>query len=330
MSVEKALATSAGEATATSAGTAAASPSDPDLALTGRAKRAQDNARVLQEALPWLTRWAGRTLVVKYGGNALTPTADGPGEDPSFARDVALLHSVGVRVVVVHGGGPQITMLAERLGLATTFHEGRRVTDAPTLQAAQMALLGQVNPMLVRMISDAGAPAVGVSGTDSGQVTAAVTDPAMGLVGTVDHVDPTLLTQVLDSGRIPVMATLCATADGQVVNVNADEVAGAVAQALGADKLIYLTNVPGLYENFGTPDSTLLSEVGVARLRQMIDDDELVTGMIPKIASIVAALDGGVPQAHLLDGRVEHALLLEIFTDSGIGTMIVPSTSGSA
>jgi len=299
-----------------------------EVLVDDRLKRAQDKARVLQEALPWMTRWAGQTLVVKYGGNALTPTETGPGEDPSFARDIALLHSIGVRVVVVHGGGPQISQLADRLGLETTFVEGRRVTDAPTLQAVQMALLGQVNPMLVRMISDAGAPAVGVAGTDSGQVMAIQHDPRMGLVGRVDRVDPTLLHQMLDSGRIPVMATLCTTADGQTVNVNADEVAGAVAQALGADKLIYLTNVAGLYENFGTPASTLLSEVGVGRLRQMIADDELVTGMIPKIASIVAALDGGVPQAHLLDGRIEHAILLEIFTDAGVGTMILPSPEG--
>ena len=282
-----------------------------EVLVDDRLKRAQDKARVLQEALPWMTRWAGQTLVVKYGGNALTPTETGPGEDPSFARDIALLHSIGVRVVVGHGGGPQISQLADRLGLETTF--------------VQMALLGQVNPMLVRMISDAGAPAVGVAGTDSGQVMAIQHDPRMGLVGRVDRVDPTLLHQMLDSGRIPVMATLCTTADGQTVNVNADEVAGAVAQALGADKLIYLTNVAGLYENFGTPASTLLSEVGVGRLRQMIADDELVTGMIPKIASIVAALDGGVPQAHLLDGRIEHAILLEIFTDAGVGTMILPS-----
>ncbi len=298
-----------------------------DPVLTDRTRVAQDKARVLQEALPWLTRWAGRTLVVKYGGNALAPaegdaTVESPGEDPSFARDIALLHSVGVRVVVVHGGGPQISALADRLGLATDFVDGKRVTDAATLQAVQMALLGQVNPMLVRMISDAGAPAVGVAGTDSGLVLARQHDPRLGLVGEVDAVDPTLLDQLLDSGRVPVMATLCTTADGDVVNVNADTVAGAIAVALGADKLIYLTNVAGLYENFGTPESTLLSEVGVERLRQMLDDDELVTGMIPKIDSIVTALDGGVPQAHLLDGRVEHALLLEIFTDSGIGTMI--------
>ncbi len=144
------------------------------------------------------------------------------------------------------------------------------------------------------------------------------------------EVDPTLLNQLLDSGRIPVMATLCTTADGRVVNVNADAVAGAIAVALGADKLIYLTNVPGLYEHFGTPDSALLSQVGVDRLRQMLADRELVTGMIPKIASIVGAIEGGVPQAHLLDGRIEHALLLEIFTDAGIGTMVTESSVPTA
>lgn len=303
------------------------------IVLNDRTRAAQDKARILQEALPWMTRWAGRTVVVKYGGNALVPgglggpaTVEKPGEDPSFAADIALLRSVGVRVVVVHGGGPQISALADRLGLATEFVDGKRVTDAATLQAVQMALLGQVNPMLVRMISDAGTPAIGVAGTDSGLVTARRTDPGLGLVGEVTAVDPTLLNELLDSGRVPVMATLCTTSQGELVNVNADTVAGAVAVALGADKLIYLTNVAGLYEHFGTPDSTLLSEVGVKRLEQMIQREELMTGMIPKIASIIAALAGGVPQAHLLDGRVEHALLLEIFTDSGIGTMVSTRT----
>jgi acetylglutamate kinase len=299
-----------------------------DVVMTDRTREAQDKARVLQEALPWMTRWSGRTVVVKYGGNALSDTAGLDEDDTSFARDVALLHSVGVRVVVVHGGGPQISALAERLGIGTTFVDGKRVTDAATLQAVQMALLGQVNPLLVRMISDAGAPAVGVAGTDSGLVTARRADPRLGLVGEVDAVDPTLLVDLLDRGRVPVLATLCTTADGTVVNVNADAVAGAVATALRADKLIYLTNVAGLYEGFGTPDSALLSEVGVDRLQQMLDDGALVTGMIPKIASIVAALRGGVPQAHLLDGRVAHALLLEIFTDSGVGTMITAEHPG--
>ncbi|MEE8603464.1 acetylglutamate kinase [Euzebya tangerina] len=296
------------------------------IVMTDRAKAAQQKARILQEALPWMTRWSGRTVVIKYGGNALQPAGapdvTGPGEDPSFAADVALLHSVGVRVVVVHGGGPQISALADRLGLETAFVDGKRVTDAPTLQAVQMALLGQVNPMLVRMISDAGAAAVGVSGTDSGLVTATTVDDRLGLVGEVDRIDPTYLDELLDSGRVPVMATLCQTTEGTLVNVNADTVAGALAVALRADKLIYLTNVAGLYDNFGTPDSTLLSEVSVARLEQMLADDELVTGMIPKISSIVTAVHGGVPQAHLLDGRIEHALLLEIFTDEGIGTMV--------
>ncbi len=290
--------------------------------LTDRMRAAQDKARVLGEALPWITRWAGHTVVVKYGGNAIPDAENGGGPDDTFAADIALLHSVGLRVVVVHGGGPQISQLASRLGLESTFVDGRRVTDAATLEVVKMALLGQVNPMLVSMITQAGAPAVGVAGTDSNLVTAVQTDPAMGLVGEVSHVDPTLLHQLLDSGRVPVVATLCVTATGAAVNVNADEVAGAIATALPADKLIYLTNVPGLYEDFGTPDSTLLSEVGVDKLKRMLADGDLHTGMVPKIASLVAALDGGVAQGHLLDGRIAHALLLEIFTDSGIGTMV--------
>ncbi|MGH8898442.1 MAG: acetylglutamate kinase [Egibacteraceae bacterium] len=289
------------------------------LDLTDRAKAAQAKARVLREALPWITRWAGRTVVVKYGGNASVGM-----QAATFAADVALLHSVGLRVVVVHGGGPQISALSERLGLEPTFVEGQRVTDAATLEVVRMVLLGQVNPQLVGMICSAGAPAVGVAGTDAGLIRARQGDPALGAVGEVEAVDPHVLVTLLDSGAVPVVATVGRDPEGRELNINADTVAGAVAVSLRADKLIYLTNVPGLYEDFGTASSTLLSEVGVGRLRAMLTSGELHTGMIPKVASIVAAFDGGIEQAHLLDGRIEHALLLEIFTDEGIGTMVTP------
>ncbi|MGH8885500.1 MAG: acetylglutamate kinase [Egibacteraceae bacterium] len=289
------------------------------LDLTDRAKAAQAKARVLREALPWITRWAGRTVVVKYGGNASV------GMQPAtFAADVALLHSVGLRVVVVHGGGPQISAMSERLGLEPAFVEGQRVTDAATLEVVRMVLLGQVNPQLVGMICSAGAPAVGVGGTDAGLIRARQADPALGAVGEVEAVDPHVLVTLLDSGAVPVVATVGRDPEGRELNINADTVAGAIAVSLRADKLIYLTNVPGLYEDFGTASSTLLSEVGVGRLRAMLASGELHTGMIPKVASIVAAFDGGIEQAHLLDGRIEHALLLEIFTDEGIGTMVTP------
>jgi acetylglutamate kinase len=297
---------------------------EAQAALPARAVRAQDKARVLREALPWITRWADRTIVVKVGGSV------GRGETTSameaaFAADVALLRSVGLKVVVVHGGGPQISHLADRLGLRSSFVDGRRVTDAAMLEAVRFVLLGQVNPHLVGLISQAGARAVGVAGTDAALVTARPADPALGFVGEVAAVDPTVLHPLLDRGVVPVVATVARGEDGQDYNVNADTVAAAVAGALQADKLIYLTNVAGLYDSFGSDDRSLLSEVDVPQLQHMLAAGEIVTGMVPKIAGCVDALEHGVRRAHLLDGRVEHALLLEIFTDAGIGTMIVPS-----
>ena len=293
-----------------------------DAPLTSRARDAQAKARVLREALPWMTRWAGRTVVVKYGGNAVTDSGLA-----SFAADVALLHSVGLRVVVVHGGGPQISALSARLGLDHRFVDGLRVTDAATLEVVKMVLLGQVNPRIVGAIAAEGATAVGVSGTDGMLLTVRPADPRLGYVGEVTAVNPRVLSALLEQGAVPVVAPLGhAPGDlgGGEYNVNADAVAGAVAVALGADKLIYLTNVAGLYESFGLGDAepTLLANVTLERLHELLADRALHDGMVPKIASVVAALEGGVAHAHLLDGRVEHALLLEIFTDSGVGTMI--------
>jgi acetylglutamate kinase len=297
-------------------------------ALSGRARRAQDKARVLREALPWITRWAGKTVVVKVGGSVGQGTAQTM--ETSLAADIALLRSVGLHVVVVHGGGPQISELADRLGLRSEFVAGRRVTDADMLEAVRYVLLGQVNPRLVGLVSQAGARAAGVAGTDAHLITARPADAALGFVGEVDEVDPTVLRSLLDDHVVPVVATVARGRDGQDYNVNADTVAGAIAMALGADKLIYLTNVAGLYDSFGSGDSQLLSEVDVAQLRAMIADGTIVTGMIPKITSCIQALEHGVARAHLLDGRIEHALLLEIFTDAGIGTMIVPVSEDDA
>ena len=295
---------------------------DAQAALSSRARRAQDKARVLREALPWITRWAGHTIVVKVGGSV------GQGETPeamegAFAADIALLRSVGLNVVVVHGGGPQISQLADRLGLRSEFVAGRRVTDQSMLETVRYVLLGQVNPHLVSLISQAGARAVGVAGTDAHLITARPADAALGFVGEVDDVDPTVLRSLLAESVVPVVATVARGRDGQDYNINADAVASAVAVALGADKLIYLTDVAGLYDSFGSEDSHLLSEVDLGQLQAMISDGTITTGMIPKIASCIDALQRGVAQAHLLDGRIEHALLLEIFTDAGIGTMIV-------
>lgn len=287
--------------------------------LTDRTKAAQDKARVLREALPWITRWAGRTVVVKYGGNAMGDDELGA----TFAGDVALLASVGLNVVVVHGGGPQISALSQQLGVEAQFVDGRRVTDEATLGIVKMVLLGQVNPELVGLVERAGARAVGVSGTDDGLLRVTPAGQGLGHVGEVAHVDPRMLRTLLADGAVPVVAGLGRGPDGGDYNVNADAVAGALATALDADKLIYLTNVSGLYEDFGTDAQTLLSTVTVAQLERMRADGALHTGMVPKVDSVLGALRGGVGQAHLLDGRIEHALLLEIFTDEGVGTMIV-------
>jgi acetylglutamate kinase len=293
-----------------------------------RVATAQNKAAVLREALPWITRFHGQTVVIKYGGNAMVDDE----LKRSFAADVALLHFVGLRPVIVHGGGPQISSLAGQLGVESTFVGGLRVTDDAMMDVVRMSLLGKVNPELVGLVQAAGAPAVGVAGTDAGllQVRPAV-GPAgedLGLVGEVDHVDTSYLLELLDDGFLPVVATVGRDAQGRERNVNADLAAGAVAAALGASKLVYLTDVPGLYEHFGDPQrESLMSEVTAGRLRAMLDADELHEGMRPKIRSIVAALVDGVPQAHILDGRVLHAVLIEIFTDEGVGTMVTPDAT---
>lgn len=311
---------------------------ESESSLTQREVAAQSKASVLREALPWITRFHGSTVVIKYGGNAMID------EDlkRSFAADVALMHFVGLRPVIVHGGGPQISGLAEQLGIASEFVDGLRVTDDAMMNVVRMALLGQVNPELVGHVQAAGAPAVGVAGTDANLLTVQpATSPsgvALGRVGEIVDVDTTILEEMLDDGFLPVVATTGRDRHGRDHNVNADLAAGAIAGALGAAKLMYLTNVPGLYLNFGdaaagiAPDhGSLIGQVTPARLRSMLDKGDLHTGMLPKVRSVLAALDDGVPQAHLLDGRVKHAVLIELFTDEGIGTMVTmqpPSPDG--
>jgi acetylglutamate kinase len=295
-----------------------------------RVEAAQGKAAVLREALPWITRFHGQTVVIKYGGNAMVDDT----LKRSFAADVALLHFVGLKPVIVHGGGPQISGLADQLGVASRFVGGLRVTDAAMMDVVRMALLGKVNPEVVGLVQDAGAPAVGVAGTDANllQVRPAV-GPAgedLGFVGEVERVDTDYLDDLLADGFLPVVATVGRDADGVDRNVNADLAAGAIAAALGASKLVYLTDVPGLYLDFGDPErQALVSEVSVDRLERMLADDELHAGMRPKVRSIVGAIRRGVPQAHILDGRVLHAVLIEIFTDEGVGTMVTPSVAAT-
>ncbi len=275
------------------------------------------NAELLVEMLPYIQRWRGKVIVIKYGGNAM---ADGALAE-RFAEDVVLMHQVGMLPLVVHGGGPQIGDLMERLGKEPEFRDGLRVTDAETLDIARMVLVGKVNRDIVGSINVHGPLAVGVSGEDGGLITAAARNPELGFVGDVASVDPTLLTKLFSEGLIPVMSTIGADASGQAYNINADTVAGAVAEAIGAEKVVYLTDVEGLYEDFSDKNS-LIRQISANELQGKIDSGRVTDGMIPKIEACISAVNNGVASAHLLDGRIPHVALLEIFTDAGIGTMI--------
>jgi acetylglutamate kinase len=273
-------------------------------------------ARLLGEALPYIQRFHDRVVVVKYGGNAMT--AEG---DAGFARDIVLMHSVGIRPVVVHGGGPQITELMARLGKEATFRNGLRVTDAESLEITRMVLVGKVNRELVGAINRHGPLAVGVSGEDAGLIEARRRDPELGFVGDVATVNPALLQRLLAERLIPVVATIGVDPEGQAYNINADTVAGAIAQALSAEKLIFLTDIEGLRRDVDAEDS-LISHCSTGELRLLINEGVVGTGMIPKAEACLHAVEATVESAHLIDGRRPHVLLLELFTDAGIGTMI--------
>jgi len=282
--------------------------------------RPVDKAETLVEALPYIRRFWGRTIVVKYGGHALAGANESPALD-LFAQDVVLMRSVGMRPVVVHGGGPQISDLMARLGKTTEFRGGLRVTDAETVEIARMVLVGQVNPSIVSAINRHGSLAIGVSGEDARLIRARPADPELGFVGDVEAIDPTVLLRLLDQEMIPVVATIGVDEAGQAYNINADVVAGAIAEALGAEKLVYLTDVEGLRRDLGDP-SSLIRQTTSSELQRLLDDGTLAGGMIPKISSCVRAVTHGVSRAHILDGRIPHVLLLELFTDEGIGTMV--------
>ena len=277
-------------------------------------------ASTLVEALPYIRRFAGKTIVVKYGGNALSSTE---GHDPLtlFAEDIVLMRLVGMRPVVVHGGGPQITALMERLGKKSEFVNGLRVTDAETVEIARMVLKGEVNPQLVAAINVHGNYAVGVSGVDGGLIRAEARDPELGFVGDVTEINPEVINGLLDDEFIPVIATIGSDETGQAYNINADTAAGAIAEALGAEKLIYLTDIEGLRRDIADA-ATLIRRTTADQLDALVADGIIEGGMIPKIDSCTHAVRNGVEGGHILDGRVAHVLLLELFTDDGIGTMI--------
>ena len=275
--------------------------------------------QVLIEALPYIRRFWGTTVVVKFGGNAMVDAALAR----QFADDIVLLHAVGLRIVVVHGGGPQISEAMAKFGKVPEFREGQRVTDAETLEIVRMVLVGKVGRDIVSSINVHGPLAVGISGEDAGLIAAEARDPELGFIGDVVSVNPTIVERLLAEHLIPVVSTIGSDAAGQAYNINADAVAGALAGALGAEKVLYLTDVAGVMRDLHDP-STLMTELTPSQIRDLIAQGVIDGGMIPKTEACITALDRGAKAAHLLDGRVAHALLLEIFTDTGIGTMVVP------
>lgn len=275
-------------------------------------------ADVLSTALPYLKRYKGKTVVIKLSGELLIDEA----KLESFARDIVLLSSVGVKIVLCHGGGAQISKEMEAIGLAPKFIDGQRITCKQTLDVAARVLLGDLNRKIVSKINSFDPVAIGLSGIDANIITVKQKDKKFGQVGTIDMVLSEPLKLLLDGGYIPVISSLGSDNNGDNYNINADAVAGEVSKALKAEKLILLTNTSGIYEDFSKKEK-FISEIDVSSLKTLIEKDVVVDGMIPKVEAIIVALRGGVGRAHIIDGRLEHALLIEVFTEEGIGTMII-------
>jgi len=283
-----------------------------------------ETAAILVQALPYIQRFHGRSVVVKLGGAAIDRELD-----RALAQDVLLLRSVGVRCVLVHGGGPQVDALMKRMGKVPEFRDGLRVTDAETLEIVRMVLTGKINRDLVSTINREALEepvAVGVSGEDAGLLTVVPRDSGLGFVGDVSHVRASVLERLLAEGLTPVVSTIGADGSGQPYNVNADEAARAIAVAMAAEKIVYLTATPGLLEDV-EDESSLVPRLTSAELRERIEHDSVSRGMIPKLRACADAVDAGVRTAHIIDGRVPHALLIELLTDEGIGTMVKKEAS---
>jgi acetylglutamate kinase len=277
--------------------------------------------RVLSEALPYIQQFSGRTVVIKYGGAAMK---DGHLKQ-TVMRDIVFLYCVGLRPVVVHGGGPEINSWLTKLNIEPQFKNGLRVTDAATMDVVEMVLVGRVNKEIVSLINRAGGAAVGLCGKDGGMIRARPQgDEGIGFVGEVSAMNPRLIDALVKDGYIPVISSVAADDDGQAYNINADTVAGELAAALNAEKLILLTDTPGILENYQDP-ATLIAKLDIQQARALIETGIVGGGMIPKVNCCVRSLAQGVKAAHIIDGRIPHALLLEIFTDAGIGSMIVAS-----
>lgn len=310
---------------AVSAGSADALPSADAADTDEQVFKPQRRARALVEALPYIQKFHNAVVVIKYGGSAMID----PSLARSFARDIVLISSVGMRPVVVHGGGPQISEMMAQLGMDSEFHQGLRVTDADALDVVRMVLVGKIGRDIVRAVQVSGGSAVGLSGEDCGLITAVQRDPKLGYVGDVAVVNPRIVEEMLDSGIVPIVSSIGADDRGQAYNINADAVAAALAGALKAAKLVYLTDVSGLLTDLDDP-SSVLSAATAEEVSGMIGRKVIAGGMIPKAQACVDALRLGASSAHMLDGRIPNAVLLELFTDAGIGTMITaPDTTAS-
>jgi len=279
-------------------------------------------AAIFSEALPFIRRFRGSTIVIKYGGSAMVD--DHIRE--SFADDVAMLHYVGINPVIVHGGGPHISAAMGQRGIEPQFFEGLRVTDENTIRVVQSTLVGEVNPDIVRLVNNHGSVAAGVSGLDANLFVAEPYDERLGFVGRVTEVNVAIVEGLQGQGYVPVVAPIARGEDGKTYNLNADTAAGALASALGASKIVFLTDVEGLYRDLGDHNS-LISRITASELGDLIDSGSVSAGMLPKLRACVSAVDSGVGQAHILDGRIQHSLLLEVFTPEGIGTMITAEKS---
>jgi acetylglutamate kinase len=279
-------------------------------------------AGIFSEALPFIRRFRGTTVVVKYGGSAMVDEE----LRSSFADDVAMLHYVGIRPIIVHGGGPHISRSMGQRGMEPQWVEGLRVTDEETMKVVQSTLVGEINPDIVRLVNNHGGLATGVSGLDANLFLAEPQDERLGFVGKVAEVNVDLVTGLQAQGYVPVVAPIARGRDGKTYNLNADTAAGALAAALGASKLVFLTDVEGLYRDLGD-DTSLISRISTSELAEFVATGAASAGMLPKITACLSAIDGGVGQVHMLDGRIQHSLLLEIFTPEGIGTMITKDVS---
>lgn len=286
-------------------------PAKPRIANT------MGKASIFSQALPFIKAFRGKTVVIKYGGSAMVDES----LRNTFADDVAMLHYVGINPVIVHGGGPHISKAMGQRGIEPQFFEGLRVTNDETIRVVQSTLAGEINPDIVRLINAHGSVAAGINGLDGNLFVAEAKDERLGFVGDITEVNPGLIQSLQHQGYVPVVAPLARGEDGKAYNLNADTAAGALAQALGALKVIYLTDVAGLYRDLGDSDS-LIARIIASELEELVASGSASAGMIPKLQSCLAAVRGGVEFAHILDGRMQHALLLEMFTPEGIGTMI--------